>query len=726
MKLQPDDKKIERGGDMIESMFGISEDDSAHILMILRDKLYSDKIMAVIREYSANAQDAHAEVGKGNVPFKVILPSRLESSLRIRDYGPGLSEDEVRNLYVMYGASTKRNSNDAIGQLGLGCKSAFAYADQFTVTSWHGGKKKSYCAYIDETKRGKIALMSTEDAGDEPEGIEVQVPVDADDRSRFRTDAVKLLKFFEPQPEVVGETLELPNYWLTGDLGDGRKWGLSEDINYSQVIMGGVPYKIDSSSLNFEYGSSLYKLVELGIHLYINIGDAEVAANRESLEYTDRTCKNLKKYLEEASKKAVEDVGREIRDAMSYREANIAYVNLAKARKGFWSALDSSLKWQGKKVDGLVLPHSWTDYTLYQLNDNWRGVSFDDVQQVTAKEDIEIFDIDTEERIWKKRIRDYSGYHKFTFGKIYIIKWKNEQARKDCMSLRQLNEYHPHKLSRCKLPKGALKQLAAANPGGAAARSMSHVGNVFTLKPKDKWARDATCRSKDWERVTKALPKEIKYYLPIDKFRPEIFNRKGMGLTDINRLLTIANLLKLDINYTDIYGVKISQLPKLDKTWKRLDEHIKKAVEKSSIAKTAADGWAYDQDVPEAIKKCIPDRKSFPDRSTARELLDAVVILKKADEKINRTRRNILTWFNKLADLKSAKSSINIKKKIRAAKDKYPLPYICGLFPSSNDRYYGYYHGNSQIKDALPHLVEYIDFVENKNKDKKGKTNVKK
>ena len=111
MKLSENEVTVERVGQTVESMFGISENDSAHILNILRSKLYSNKILAVIREYCSNAYDAHIEVGKNDVPIKVVLPSEYDSNFRVRDYGPGLSEDDIRNIYVMYGASTKRQSN---------------------------------------------------------------------------------------------------------------------------------------------------------------------------------------------------------------------------------------------------------------------------------------------------------------------------------------------------------------------------------------------------------------------------------------------------------------------------------------------------------------------------------------------------------------------------------------------------------------------------------------
>ena len=158
MKAQTKIREVQRGGELKESNFGIQEGQEGHLFAILRDKLYSDKIMAVIREYSTNATDAHVEAGTPEKPVDVTLPTRLDPHLIIRDYGLGLTEEEVRELYVMYGSSTKRATNDAIGQLGLGCKSGFAYSDQFMVISYKDGKKYTYNAYLDETNGGNPVL----------------------------------------------------------------------------------------------------------------------------------------------------------------------------------------------------------------------------------------------------------------------------------------------------------------------------------------------------------------------------------------------------------------------------------------------------------------------------------------------------------------------------------------------------------------------------------------
>ena len=80
------------------------------IFQILSGKIYGNKILAVIRELSCNAADSHKQAGHTK-PFDVQMPTQLEPVFRIRDYGVGLSHENVFNLYMTFGASSKRNSN---------------------------------------------------------------------------------------------------------------------------------------------------------------------------------------------------------------------------------------------------------------------------------------------------------------------------------------------------------------------------------------------------------------------------------------------------------------------------------------------------------------------------------------------------------------------------------------------------------------------------------------
>ena len=108
---------------------------NAKMFKILSSGLYSNKEKAIIREVSCNAYDANVDAGNGDVPIEVHLPGVLEPYFSIKDSGPGLTPEQMKNIYTQYGNSTKTDRNNAIGCLGLGSKSPFSYIDSFTVIS---------------------------------------------------------------------------------------------------------------------------------------------------------------------------------------------------------------------------------------------------------------------------------------------------------------------------------------------------------------------------------------------------------------------------------------------------------------------------------------------------------------------------------------------------------------------------------------------------------------
>ena len=194
---------LKQSDDFKSFQFGIKESGLSHIFNVLRNQLYSDKVLAVIREYSCNAVDAHVEVGKAEVPIKVTLPTQMTPEFKVRDFGRGLTETEIAEIYAMYGESTKRGSNEQIGQLGLGCKSAFAYGDNFIINSFMDGTKTTYNAFIDPSDIGQISIMGREKTN-EKSGVEIVIPVKSDDFQEFYDKAVTLFKHFKVVPDVRG------------------------------------------------------------------------------------------------------------------------------------------------------------------------------------------------------------------------------------------------------------------------------------------------------------------------------------------------------------------------------------------------------------------------------------------------------------------------------------------------------------------------------------------
>jgi hypothetical protein len=270
---------------------------SAKAFNILSSGLYANKVRAIIRELSCNAVDSHVAAGKADTPFDVHLPNSLEPYFSIRDYGTGLSHDQVTNIYTTYFESTKTGSNDFIGALGLGSKSPFSYTDNFTVTAIQNGKKGIYTAFINEQGVPSIALMMTEDT-DEPAGVEVKFAVnDRYDFDKFRQEARAVYKYFTLKPVISGNgdfTFELVDYESKDIIPGVHQY---RSGNKSMAIMGNIAYPIEIPQADQTLGD-LRNLLTCSLEMHFAIGELDFQASREGLSYIPETVAAIKRKLE--------------------------------------------------------------------------------------------------------------------------------------------------------------------------------------------------------------------------------------------------------------------------------------------------------------------------------------------------------------------------------------------------------------------------------------------
>lgn len=287
-------REISSSGVEGTASFEISGEDAAHIMTILRDTLYSDKILAVLREYASNAWDANRMAGRGEEPIEIHLPTYGDPTLKIKDHGPGLSLDDVFKVYNRYGRSTKRDSNEAVGMLGIGSKSGFAYSDTFTIVSWHQGSMATYVAVVDSSEKGRIDLFNVESCDPTLSGVEIQIPVKPLDIGDFTSKAQALFSYYEPRPKI--NTTIAPIQAGKDFAGLGRILEINPNEHYYNsprgkwvAIMGCVPYTIQLHQLK---GLSSSASMLSGI-LWFDIGTLQVAASREELKYGDTTKENL-------------------------------------------------------------------------------------------------------------------------------------------------------------------------------------------------------------------------------------------------------------------------------------------------------------------------------------------------------------------------------------------------------------------------------------------------
>jgi len=196
-------KTITRGDfETIEIGIGRSAAAQGMILDVLTNTIYPDKISAIWREYGCNAMDANIEAGMHDLPIEITLPSSRASEAVIRDFGDGMSEEQMTEVYCMLGESTKRDSNAVTGTYGIGAKAGYAYGNMFTVTTWHKGKRTIY-QFFRDNGRLKMTKVSVTDSN-EKSGTEVKVPVRNEDLEEFHQKAESVFRYFKVKPVVGG------------------------------------------------------------------------------------------------------------------------------------------------------------------------------------------------------------------------------------------------------------------------------------------------------------------------------------------------------------------------------------------------------------------------------------------------------------------------------------------------------------------------------------------
>jgi hypothetical protein len=270
---------------------------SAKAFSILSSGLYANKVRAIIRELSCNAIDSHVAAKNMDTPFDVHLPNALEPWFSIRDYGTGLSHEQVTQIYTTYFESTKTASNEFIGALGLGSKSPFSYTDNFTVTAIKDGVKGVYTAFINEAGVPSIAKMMEEQTSD-PAGVEVRFAVEERyDFEKFRQEARSVYKFFKQRPVISGDAnfeFTDPTY-IERDIIPGVH---TTDRGYhSYAIMGNISYPIEIPHTDKTLGD-LSAMLNCGLVMEFGIGELDFQASREGLSYIPQTINAIKAKLQ--------------------------------------------------------------------------------------------------------------------------------------------------------------------------------------------------------------------------------------------------------------------------------------------------------------------------------------------------------------------------------------------------------------------------------------------
>lgn len=205
---------------------------SADTFELFSNHIYEHKIRAVVRELSCNAFDAHVDAGKREQPFRIHFPTVFEPFFEIEDYGIGLDDYDVRGhkknlydedgnivstvheggIYTRYFESTKRDSNDSVGHLGLGSKSPLSYTKSMSITTRKDGVQYEYLCFVGDNGKPQTKLTGTSET-DEQNGVCIRFSVSPKDNEEFIREAGFVLATFKVKPTTNKEI----DYLLSDD-----------------------------------------------------------------------------------------------------------------------------------------------------------------------------------------------------------------------------------------------------------------------------------------------------------------------------------------------------------------------------------------------------------------------------------------------------------------------------------------------------------------------------
>lgn len=281
---------------------------------MFRDQIYKHKLWAVVREIICNGIDEHRK-HKITRPLRITVPTAGDPHFRVRDFGKGLSKEKVFSVFFQYFESTKDQENDSIGGFGIGAKSPLAYADTFTVESFHGGSKTSYVATLD----GEASQAHKMDLQDSSEtGIEVCVPIEEWDFSKCRD----LIQYFVDNAkfdnfEFVGAEIKKQERgaWIIsnkfGRVGNYSQMFRASSNIYAQV--GDVVYPIDNTH---EIRNPFYQ----SVFLELENGSVDIHPSREALELSKRNIFLINQGLTNLSNEASQEYIAAFQKAKTARE----------------------------------------------------------------------------------------------------------------------------------------------------------------------------------------------------------------------------------------------------------------------------------------------------------------------------------------------------------------------------------------------------------------------
>lgn len=305
----------------------ISADDMHKLWDILQDP-YKNSIGAVVREYVSNSFDSHAEAKfiKENSLTDIrteyliyndisdeellLLKKQLEvfdddavvvgiyddeggKYWATEDFGVGLSESRVVDVFANYLKSTKENSNNVIGAFGIGSKSGLSYSDIVFIRTRYNGYEYEY--WLRKGEKGPRLDFVSKEPTTERNGTRIKIYIKEVpgeyhwqqpyiEHNRFSDECIKQLAYFD---NVFFNGMTINNHYK---IYQGNNWLYNDSVkNFSgqlHICLGKVAYPLDFNTLGIP-------VIQVPLALKFEIGELDIIQTREDIKYTPRSKKAI-------------------------------------------------------------------------------------------------------------------------------------------------------------------------------------------------------------------------------------------------------------------------------------------------------------------------------------------------------------------------------------------------------------------------------------------------
>jgi hypothetical protein len=257
----------------------------AKMLRMFTKDLYKHPLQTAIQEYINNAKDAHIMAKKDCSTIEITAPTIANQCVVIKDFGPGLSPDDIVNIFANITTSNKDDSDLFNGGFGIGSKSWFAVNNSFMVVSRYN-KTKTYYTVNFNDKKGITISIDHEEKTNEKNGVEVILPLSNKNQIKNSHKAIaRAINFWSVRPKVLNLEVKLIEFKERNE----EYSIISVDSKESElmVTLGETMYSIKelpcyNKLIENEYCSGLNVVIHFKVGEIETENSQEVGPDRES------------------------------------------------------------------------------------------------------------------------------------------------------------------------------------------------------------------------------------------------------------------------------------------------------------------------------------------------------------------------------------------------------------------------------------------------------------